>query len=88
MHIVILRSYFTDFTAGEDFLDNPMSLSVMPTVGERVCFTYSLVNDDIYEVNEEFFINLTTTDPSVTLMPNHRIIIVSDDDSELPPLLV
>ena len=84
-HIEILHFISTDFTAGEDFVDNPMILSVTPTIGQQACFTYSIVNDDIYEVNEEFFINLTTTDPSVTLMPNHRIIIVSDDDSELPP---
>lgn len=56
----------------------------MSTIGGRTCFTYSVVDDNKYEVNEYFSINLTTTEPDINLGPNHKIIIISDDDSESP----
>ncbi len=47
----------------------------------RHCFNLTIINDDNYEVREEFYVNLTTTD-SVTLSPNFFIIVLDDDESE------
>ncbi len=49
----------------------------------RHCFNLTIINDDNYEVREEFFVNLTTTDSPVTLSPKLLIIVLDDDESEL-----
>ena len=48
----------------------------------RMCISISVVNDDIYEDPEDFFIDLDTEDPSVEVDPNRRngTAVITDDD--------
>ena len=50
----------------------------------RMCFTIGVVNDNIYEDPEVFFINLDTEDPSVDVDPNRRngTAEITDDDGK------
>ena len=64
-----------DFAA----LDTGLTFSAGLT---RMCINISVVNDDIYEDPEDFFINLDTEDPSVDVNPDRRngTAEITDDD--------
>ncbi len=48
----------------------------------RHCFNVTIINDENYEVREEFYVNLTTTDSTALLNPNFLIMVLDDDESE------
>ena len=52
------------------------------TVREPICNNITIINDDIYEFEEELSFNLSTTDPSADLDPASGIMIISNEDSE------
>ena len=64
-----------DFAA----LDTEITFSAGLT---RMCFNISVVNDNIYEDPEDFFINLDTEDSSVDVAPERRngTAEITDDD--------
>ena len=68
-------------SGGQDFIETPHSFLFTPSQTEH-CFDVCLINDDIYEVRQEFFVNLTSNSPGVTLSPQFSIIVVDDDDSK------
>ena len=47
----------------------------------RSCVNMTIVNDDILEGEEDFFLTLTTTDSDVLLIPNEAQVVIADDDS-------
>ena len=47
-----------------------------------ICNNVTVINDDIYEFEEELSFNLSTTDSSVDLDPASGIMIINDEDSE------
>ena len=50
-------------------LNSEITLSAGVT---RMCFNISVVDDNIYENPEDFFINLDTEDPSVDVDPDRQ----------------
>ena len=66
---------------GEDYAANPISLTFDENVS-RNCFDVTILDDDRYELREDFFMNLTTTDPRTDIMPPTTIMMILDDDSE------
>ncbi len=64
-----------------DYEETPHHFLFTPN-SSRHCFSLTIINDDNYEVREEFYVNLTTTDNMVTLSPNFVIIVLDDDESE------
>lgn len=59
-----------------------LRLNLMSSIDQPECFTVVILNDNFYEVDEEFSLNLTTTYPNIILSPNYKIIRIKDDDSE------
>ena len=60
----------------------PVALTFGPDV-DRVCFNVSIVDDSVYELREDFFVNLTTAQPFVTLMPVTSLVMIDDEDGKL-----
>ena len=67
--------------ADDDFIDGTFPL-VFTEQGARQCINITIIDDNVYETNEDVSINLTTTNPSVTLMPKSVVLIIEDEDSE------
>jgi hypothetical protein len=44
------------------------------------CFDVTILNDDQYELREDFFVNITTTDPDTDLRPSTTIVMIIDED--------
>ena len=62
-----------------------MSRSVSLTYNSDVsvvCFNVTIVDDTRYELREDFFVNITTGDPQVDLVPSSTIISILDDEGE------
>ena len=69
--------------AGMDFNDTQIALTLSTSM-PQTCFSIVLINDNIFEARrEEFFVNITTSDNSVTLMPNFIAVNINDDDCKL-----
>ena len=45
-----------------------------------MCFNVSIIDDNIYEQDEVFFANITTSDPQITLSPNLTTLTIEFDD--------
>ncbi len=67
--------------AGEDFVDKPVSFTFSVTQDTH-CFNVSIINDDLYEETEYFFVNLTTAESSIALAPSSVTVQIIDQDSE------
>ena len=72
---------------GNLFPDNLTSSTLVFTSGSRhndsMCLNVTLVNDEVAEYNEIFYISLSTLDPNVILVNNMTTITIEDDDSQL-----
>ena len=66
---------------GIDFEGQSLTLNFTSTSPEA-CFAFTLIDDNGYEQREDFFVNLTSTDPAITVLPNYRIIQIVDDDGK------
>ena len=67
---------------GEDYEPGPYTV-IFPAGINRALFNVSIINDDIYEINETFdlVVNISSLPPSVTVgdINQARIIIIDDD---------
>ena len=52
------------------------------------CFNVAIIDDDLYENPEEFFANITTTDPQVNISPMITVITIIDNDGKKVKSLV
>ena len=66
---------------GADYNSQPITLTFGPGV-DRNCFNVTIIDDDSYEVREDFFVNLTTSEPLVTVMPMSTVVRINDLDGE------
>lgn len=64
-----------------DYVDRSVPLTFSADVSQ-VCFNVSIIDDDNYELVEEFYANLTTADPNVQLSPMFTVLRINDDDSK------
>lgn len=70
-----------------DFWDEPTSLNLQaPEL--RSCFNLHIIDDNKYEFRESLFVNLTTTEPDVTLMPSFAVVHIDDNESECEFILL
>ena len=70
------------FSGGTDYIENNAQLIFSPGM-IRQCFNISIINDESFENNvEDFFVNLTTTDPLVLLSPVFTTVVIMDDDGK------
>ena len=69
------------FSGGSDYIENNAQLIFSPGM-TRQCFNVSIINDESFENVEEFFVNLTTTDPLVLLSPVFTTVAIMDDDGK------
>ena len=70
-----------------DFVETPHSFLFTPSQTKH-CFNVSLINDNRYEVRQEFFVNLTSNDPNVSLSPQFSTIVLDDDDSKFNDIMI
>jgi hypothetical protein len=68
-------------SAGEDFMPIYANLIFNQTVS-RQCFNITLINDDHYELREDFFVNLTTNSLRIDIRPLFTIVMIVDEDSK------
>lgn len=71
------------YTANEDYIDRTMNLTLSNKTTPRNCFNISIVNDDRYELKEEFLVNITTLD-LITL--SYITIVIVDEDGKFSGL--
>ena len=51
----------------------------------KQCVNISIVNDNLLEVSESFFVHLTAFRPNIILNPNRTTVNIADNDGELSP---
>ena len=61
------------------FVTKPLTLRDSNRLN-RSCYSFELVDDNIFKPVEVFAINLNTTDPTVTLAPQRLLVMIHDDD--------
>jgi hypothetical protein len=68
---------FISFAAGSDFtaVEEELTFSMD---SDRSCVDVFLLDDDVLEDPESFFLDLTTDDPMVMLNPDRAEVIVND----------
>ena len=64
-----------------DALQTTVELS--PEQNFQGCFNLSIINDDIFEVDEDFFINIDTTDVDTFINTPTIRVVIKDDDCKL-----
>ena len=70
-------------TAGSDFTPVlPMNLTFQPGTVQH-CIDINVTNDPILEAAEIFTVELTTTDPNVTLSPRSAVVTIIRNDGRL-----
>ncbi len=70
---------FNYYVGGNDFVATPYSFTFTPTQ-TQYCFNVTLIDDEAYEVREEFIVNITSDNPGVLLAPHFTVIVVDDND--------
>lgn len=68
---------------GIDYNGNQTTLTISPEQNYQACFNLSIINDDMFEVNEDFFIRLTSSDPDVFINTPSARVVIEDEDSKL-----
>ena len=69
--------------APDDFSLPTTQLTFNPGNGlQRDCATIMVGSDTILEDDKSFSVELTTTDPDVTISPNTAVVTITNDDSK------
>ena len=79
--IYVISISFT-YADVEDYVSSPVTLTFDSSMSRR-CFDTTIVNDYRYELREDFFVNLTTSDLDIDLRPSNTIVMIDDEDSML-----
>ena len=66
---------------GADYIASPVTF-MLTDRNRTFCFLVPIVNDFVYELIENFFVNLTTTDNDVTLSPQTLSVTILDDEGK------
>ena len=67
------------FTAGSDFEEVSADL-MFDQFTDQVCTNVTIFGDDLYEGDERFTLNLTTSEPFVNLSPDSSVVEIIDQD--------
>ena len=70
---------------GEDFDGGQVVLAFSEANGTRICLNYTIIDNTVPELAEEFFIELTSPLPAVNIQPSNiiQVSIMDDDGMEL-----
>lgn len=69
------------YIGGDDYATDSVMLTFNAD-NPRNCFNVSIIDNDLYELRESFFVNLTTTAPLVELAPMFTVVMIDDEDSK------
>ena len=70
--------FATSSIAAPDMSDSVFLLDSSP--GDTLCITISLLNDTLFESNEDFVVELNTGDPSLTILEHANLAVVTITD--------
>ena len=76
--VVIAVSDGIDFVSSIDTSDSVFPLDSSP--GDALCTMISLINDTLFEFNEDFIVELNTGDPSVMISEDANLAVVTIQD--------
>lgn len=81
--IYILNYHIFSFLAGVDFSASRHAVQFppSPTNNQTVCFSFSILNDDVVEENETFLIQLTASESYIDINDNETTVIILDTDT-------
>ncbi len=65
--------------APSDYSGIPVQTTLTFTDGQTQCVVYSINDDTVDENDESFFVDLTSTDVSITLLSGSASVIIEDD---------
>lgn len=65
-----------------DYLATPGEVVIQPSQNFQGCFNLSVINDDIFEADEDFFLTIATEDDKIFVNNNMATITIQDDDGE------
>ena len=69
--------------AGQDYIEESFDLTFDEDIRGPVCRNVTIVDDNVYEFEEEWTFNLTTDDDSVILDPSGGVMVIIDEDSKI-----
>ena len=67
-----------DFVSSVDTSDSVFALDSSP--GDALCITINLLNDTLFESNEDLIVELNTGDPSVMISEDANLAVVTIQD--------
>ena len=77
---MVILTYFVHVD-GEDFDGGQLVLSFSEANGTRICLNYDIFDDDVPELTEDFFIEVTSSLPAVSFTPSNIIqVSIIDND--------
>ena len=65
------------------FVADEMIFLIFSQNDTRVCFNVSIIDDNIHEQDEVFFVKITTSDPQVILSPRQTNLTINDNDGKI-----
>ena len=69
------------FADGENYISDSQIFTFTYNVN-RICFNLTILDNDLYELNKQFSVILTTSDPQVDIMPAVTVVTIQDVDCE------
>ena len=84
--------YFTEmcclFIEYRDYNASPMEITILSDQPSSGCFNVTIINDDTYELKENFVITINSTDKNVSVTEGATQITIVDEDSKLQSLSI
>ena len=66
-----------------DYRAIPTEVVISPESNFEACFNLSIIDDDIFEPEEDFFLTISTTDVDAIIDTPSASVVIQDDDGEL-----